>query len=469
MTTRLTGRLAMGRPRLRLPRRTVRFRLTVIYSGLFLAAGAGLLTITYLLVDRSTATALFADGKNGGVIAVKGPPQGSGTQLRHGSPTTRQMQIARQLTAQAAAQHAKDLHQLLTQSGIALAIMAVLAIALGWVVAGRVLRPLRAMQAAAQQITERSLHERLAFPGPADEVKDLADTIDGLLARLETAFEAQRHFVASASHELRTPLTLDRALLEVALADPGATAEDLRSTCQDLLVSGEQQERLIEALLTLASSERGLDRRERFNLAAVTARAVSAHRVDAEHRGLQVGISLGNAVVAGDPDLAERMAANLMDNAIRHNVPGGRLDVRTETRDARAVLAVGNTGPPVPQDQAGRLFEPFQRLSGHRATHPDGHGLGLSIVRAIAAAHDAGLKVLLRPGGGLNVEVHFPEPDPQANGHGGTGMHASNEDQIRRKARSPIEVRHRRSKETADGATPDPLWQASRSSYPRVI
>jgi signal transduction histidine kinase len=423
-----------------------------------------LLAITYLLVDRSTATMLLADGKDGGVIAVEGPSQGPGTQLRNGSPTTHQLQIARQLSAQAAAQHARDLHQLLTQSGIALAIMAVLAIALGWVMAGRVLRPLRAMKEATQRITERSLHERLVLPGPSDEVKDLADTIDGLLARLDTAFQAQRHFVASASHELRTPLTFDRALLEVALADPGATAADLRSTCEELLISGEQQERLLDALLTLASSERGLDRREQFNLAAVTARAVSAHRADAEHRGLQVSVSLGNAAVVGDPDLAERMAANLVDNAIRHNVPGGRLDVLTETRNARAVLAVGNTGAAVPQDQVGRLFQPFQRLCGDRATHPDGHGLGLSIVRAIAVAHDAGLKVLLLPGGGLNVEVHFPAPDPRANGHRGTSIQAGNEDQIRRKARSPIEVRHRPSGETDAAGTPTP----QEPSHPRI-
>jgi signal transduction histidine kinase len=438
MATHLTSRLAMARSRLRLPRRTVRFRLTVLCSGLFLAVGAGLLAITYLLVDRSTAIALFASGKDGGMIAVKGPAQGRGTKLRNGSPTIQQMQIARQLRAQAAAQHAKDLHQLLTQSGIALAIMAVLAIALGWVVAGRVLRPLRTMKDATQRITERSLHERLAIPGPGDEVKDLADTIDGLLERLERAFEAQRHFVASASHELRTPLTFTRALLEVALADQGATAEDLRSTCEELLTSGEQQERLLEALLTLASSERGLERRDRFDLATVTARAVSAHRADAEHRGLQLGVSLTDTAAVGDPDLAERLAANLVDNAIRHNVPGGHLEVLTETRNARAVLTVGNTGPAVPPDQVGRLFEPFQRLSGNRAAHADGHGLGLSIIRAIADAHDAGIKVLLSPGGGLTVEVHFPPPDPPANGRRGTSTHAGDGDQIRRKARSPI-------------------------------
>jgi signal transduction histidine kinase len=419
------------------PRLTIRFRLTVLYSGLFLAAGAGLLAITYLLVEQSPATGLFVNGKDGGVIAIRGPSQRQAARLRNGAPTTRQLQIARQMSAQVTAQHARDLHQLLSQSGIALAIMAVLAIGLGWVAAGRVLRPLRRIRAATLQITERSLHERLALAGPGDEVKDLADTIDGLLARLETAFEAQRHFVASASHELRTPLTLDRALLEVALADPGATAEDLRFACEELLASGEQQERLLEGLLTLASSERGLDRRERFSLAAVTARAVSAHRADAENRGLRVDVSLENAVAVGDPDLAERMAANLVDNAIRHNVPGGRLEVVTGTRNARAVLAVANTGPLVPQDQVSRLFQPFQRLVGDGPAHPDGHGLGLSIVRAIATAHDAVLKVLLRPGGGLTLEVHFPAPSPSVNGHRGNTMPSGDEEQSLREACGP--------------------------------
>jgi signal transduction histidine kinase len=417
MAKPVAGWLRVARARLR--RRTVRLRLTVLYSSLFLVAGAGLLAVTYLLVDRSSAVGLFVMGKDGQEIAVKVPAAGSpgsGAGLGDGSPTAHQLQIARQLYGQATAQHARDLHQLLTQSGIALAIMAVLAIVCGWLMAGRVLRPLRAMTAATQQITERNLHERLALPGPGDEVKHLADTIDGLLARLEAAFEAQRHFVASASHELRTPLTFDRALLEVALADPAASAEDLRSTCQELLASGKQQERLLEALLTLASSERGLDRHDLFDLAAVAGRAISMHRPDAERRGVQVSISLAHASVAGDPDLAERMAANLVDNAIHYNTPGGHLEVHTESRNQQAILTVSNTGPPVSQDQVNRLFQPFQRHTGDRTTHPDGHGLGLTIVRAIATSHDANLKVQPRPDGGLHVQVHFPAPRLRTNG-----------------------------------------------------
>jgi hypothetical protein len=210
--------------RLHLPHRTLRFRLTVLYSGLFLVAGAALLAITYLLVDRSTATALFVNGKTGAKIAVQSPagsPSHS-PQLKNGLPSPKQLQLAHQLAAQASGQHTQDLHQLLIQSSLALGIMAALAVVAGWLMAGRALRPMRLMATATQQISEHNLHERLSLSGPNDEVKTLGDTIDGLLGRIEGAFEAQRSFVASASHELRTPLTLDRALIEVALANPDA-------------------------------------------------------------------------------------------------------------------------------------------------------------------------------------------------------------------------------------------------------
>jgi signal transduction histidine kinase len=419
---RLINRLTMARSRsrLRLPRRTVRFRLTVLYSGLFVVAGIGLLAITYVLVDHSTTSALFVSNKNGERVAVRGTPGGSSShnpQLKTGTPTLQQLGIARQLAAQATAQHARDLHQLVTQSAIALGVMALLAIVLGWLMAGRVLRPLRTMATATQQITERNLHERLAISGPNDEVKHLADTIDGLLARLENAFQAQRHFVANASHELRTPLTFDRALLEVALADPDASAEDLRSTLEELLASGEQQERLIEALLALASSERGLDRRDHLDLAVVAQRAFLPHRAEAGRQGLQLTTSLGTARLTGNPALVERMVANLIENAVRYNVPEGSIDLRTETNDGSAVLTVANTGLSVSQDDVDRLFQPFQRLGADRTAHPDGLGLGLSIVRAIVAAHGAGLKIRLRPGGGLVVQIYFPLPPVSVNNH----------------------------------------------------
>ena len=396
---------------IKLPRRTARFRLTALFSVLFLAAGAGLLAITYALVDSTTEPSLLVAGKTS--IAVRNPsagqlPSPGSVRLKHGPPPAGSEHLARQLYAQAGATHAHDLHQLLEWSGVALGIMAMLAIGLGWLIAGRVLRPLRSMKTATQRITESNLHERLALPGPDDEMKDLADTIDSLLVRLETAFASQRRFVASASHELRTPLTLNRALLEVALADPDASADDLRATCTDLLAAGEHQERLIEALLALATSERGLDRREPIDLAKVTRLALDSHYTEAENRGLRLDVSLGHATVQGDPDLTERMAANLIDNAIRYNLPDGSVKVRTETRYGHALLTVANTGPPVPADKVDQLFRPFQRLPADRASHPDGHGLGLSIVRAIATAH--GVRIDTRPGpsGGLTVEALFP-------------------------------------------------------------
>jgi signal transduction histidine kinase len=425
------GAWSAGRVALR--RRTLRFHLTLLYCALFLVTGAGLLGITYVLVD-STGTTLLRKDHDGTVIAVNGETGAAAPRLHDGGPSAGLERLARQLNAQAAAQHARDLHELLTQSGLALAAMTALAIALAWLTVGRALHPLRAMKRATQRITEHNLDERLGLSGPGDEVKDLADTIDGLLARLETAFEAQRRFVASASHELRTPLTLNRALLEVALADPDAGAGDLRATCEELLAAGEHQERLVEALLTLATSERGLDRRDPFDLAVTTRRALAPHRAEAERRGLKLSAWFGHAAVLGDPDLTERMAANLIDNAIRYNLPGGRVEVRTETGtgtetragtetgtgtetragagagadDDHAVLTVANTGPPVPADQVDQLFQPFRRLTADRTSHPDGHGLGLSIVRAIATAHDARLEVRLGPGGGLTVAAHFP-------------------------------------------------------------
>jgi signal transduction histidine kinase len=380
----------------------------------------GLLTITYLLVDRSTGTEVLVSNK-AGAIAIKGAtaggPQNLTPQLGTGSPTAQQLRLARQLRTQAAAQHANDLHQLVTQSAIALAITAVLTIVLGWLMAGRVLRPLRNMTTTTHQISARNLHERLALTGPDDEVKDLADTIDGLLARLETAFDAQRQFAANVSHELRTPLTLDRSLLEVALADSDASIADLRTTLEELLASGEQQERLIEALLTLARSEQGLDRWDPIDLTAITRRVMTTHHQEAEQRELYLHVVLDEASTSGNPYLVERAITNLVDNAIRHNAHGGHVDISTRTTDGQAILTVSNSGAHVAEDVGGRLFRPFQRLEGDRTHHADGHGLGLSIVRAIAIAHDAGIKVRLPSSGGLHVEIHFPLAPVHTNGH----------------------------------------------------
>jgi signal transduction histidine kinase len=385
-----------------LPPPTVRLRLALLYSALFLISGAVLLAITYFLFRRSTGVNL--------IVPTMEPTLSP--QAHHAIESK---------FAGLESRHAEDLNQLLVQSGIALAIMTAVSIVLGWLVAGRVLRPLRTMTATTRQISERNLHERLALPGPRDELKDLADTVDGLLSRLETAFGAQQRFVANAAHELRTPLTLWRALLEETLTDPDATIDSFRTTSRRLLALGEEQERLLEALLTLASSERGLDRHEPFDLAAVVATVLDDPPPGAEPLDLRIDTELKPAPAAGNTALAERLVRNLIDNAVRYNVPGGQVQVQTGTDPGGSFLSVTNDGPTIPAAEIERLLEPFQRLGPNRTAPSDGHhGLGLSIVRAIATAHHATLLAEARPEGGLAVKVTFPprgadhNPDPIA-------------------------------------------------------
>ncbi|MBV9593114.1 MAG: HAMP domain-containing histidine kinase [Actinobacteria bacterium] len=397
-----------SRSLLRVPSRTVRLRLTLFYSGLFLFSGAALLATTYLLVRRATGPTVVIKNGKAGSQPISGAAAGqylSNSRLPHNLPS-----YAQQARAQAVHDHAAELHQLLIQSGIALAIMTVASIALGWLVSGRVLRPLRTITATTRQISERNLHERLALGGPADELKDLADTVDGLLARLESAFGAQRRFVANAAHELRTPLTLLRALLEETLTDPSATIDSFRATSRRLLALGQEQERLIEALLTLASSERGLDHQEPFDLSVIVDTILLRPQPDIERLDLQIDASIEPAPITGDPALAERLVRNLIDNAIRHNIADGTVQVSTGTMNGQAFLTVINTGPIIPDGEAARLFEPFQRLAPDRTAQSNGHhGLGLSIVQAIATAHNATIAAHTQRDGGLSIMVSFPQ------------------------------------------------------------
>jgi len=278
-----------------------------------------------------------------------------------------------------------------------------------------VLSPLRTITAAARRVSARSLHQRIGMTGPDDELKELGDTFDQLLGRLEASFRAQRQFVAHASHELRTPLARQRTLLEVALRDQQATSASLRAACERALAAGEQQERLIAALLTLARSERGLDRFEQLDLAGIAADALAAQRDDVAARGLVVAADLAPAPALGEPGLAERLITNLVDNAVRYNVPDGRVEISTGQRGGRGFLALQNTGPVIPPDQLGRLFQPFQRLDPARGAgggDERGLGLGLAIVGAIAAAHGAELRAVTGARGGLTVTVVFPPPPP---------------------------------------------------------
>ena len=256
-------------------------------------------------------------------------------------------QLAQAGTVQAA-QRAVDSHQLLVNSGIALAIVAVLALLTGWLVAWRMLQPIRTITRTARRISSTSLHERLALDGPQDELKELGDTLDSLFARLEAAFEAQRHFVANASHELRTPLTAERTLLQVALDDPGTTTAAWRSTAQEVLASSDEQARLIEALLTLATSESELNKREPVDLAPAVTAALAGLRPETGRLGIHIDAVTEPAPLDGDPLLIERLVANLLTNAVRHNIPGGRVKIRTGVKDGEAVLSVANTGPLVP-------------------------------------------------------------------------------------------------------------------------
>ena len=391
--TSLAARLAALLSRLPRPRPTARLRLTLLYGCLFTFAGAALLGFTYWLFYRGT---------NGGRRILPTAPSGSGISCMPDDKHCIRL-------AQAwMALHRFDLHTLLTQSSIALAVMAALAFALGWLVAGRVLRPVRTITAAARRISATSLHERLALTGPDDEFSELAATLNDLLARLEASFTAQRHFVANASHELRTPLTLDRTLLQLALRNPGTTTEQWRTTGQELLESGIHQEDLLEALLTLATSETGISSREPADLSEAAAAGLRAATPEAERRRLRVAAALNPVPVLGDPNLIERLAVNLLDNAVRHNTAGGTVQLTTGQQDGRAVISVVNTGPVIPATEVTRLFRPFERFATPRASNGNGHGLGLSIVAAIARAHDATITAHARPEGGLDIQVSFP-------------------------------------------------------------
>ncbi len=465
---------------LRLPRRTARLRLTALYGGLFLLSGVALVAATYVLFERATeyktphlptiphtpaiqqlhfpVEPALAKAPAGQTVVIEhshplaqaqqelGQAQYELSQARprliEGVPT----QLARVQHQVTAAQHqleqdqrqladavhqlahvgpaqatqrAVDSHQLLVNSAIALAIVAVLALLAGWFVAGRMLRPIRTITRKARRISSTSLHERLALDGPQDELKELGDTLDDLFGRLDAAFEAQRRFVANASHELRAPLTRQRALIQVALADPDASSTSLRAAHERVLASELDLEQMIDALLTLTRGQTGLQRRERLDLAALASKALLARESEAQGRDLDVRATLAPAPTAGDPRLVERLVANLLDNAIRHNnILEGYVEITTGTRQEHAFLTVANSGPTIPPEEVPRLLQPFQRLHGTRTTRGNGNGLGLAIVDAIATAHRATLSAQPRPGGGLTVEVTFPSAPLSLRGDG---------------------------------------------------
>jgi signal transduction histidine kinase len=390
--------------RIGLPRPTVRLRLTAVYSSLFLVCCVLLLGITYLLVRHQLTETFFITSGKPALVALAGTTQQFTIRARGVIPGPIGGPSPKEIVAAAHSQSVATLHEFVVDAGIALAVMAVLSMWLGWIIAGRALRPLRVITNTAREISASNLHRRLDLGGPDDELKQLGVTFDGLLGRLEQAFDAQTQFVANASHELRTPLTFERTVLEVALSDPNLTVDSLRHACEQVLASGIQQERLIEALLTLSRSQGGLDRSEPVDLAAIARSAADA----VDHPGIAFETRFGAAETRGDPRLVERLVANLVANAVAHNVPAGTVWIVTETRAGTAVLRVSNTGPPVPAGDVPRLFRPFERLDDRRADgRTAGVGLGLSIVEAVARAHDAVIDAKARADGGLDIEVSF--------------------------------------------------------------
>ena len=376
----------------RLSERSVRLRLTALYGGLFLVSGAGLLALTYLLVEGATAGASVTASTG---LALT--PSGE--------------------RAMTATSHSIELHQLVVQSGIALAIMTAVSAALGWLVAGRVLAPLRTMTAATRRISDENLHERLAMRGPRDELTELADTIDELLARLEAAFDAQRRFVANASHELRTPLAMMRTSLDVAIAKPEPIPAAVQALDVKLREGLGQADRLVESFLVLARAQHGArDDRGAVSLARLVDLALHDRALAIAEKGIDVHTSLAPVSVTGNATLLSRMVENLIENAVRHNEPGGFITVVGEIRGDAARLVVENGGPRLDEASVGRLGRPFGRLAADRTGSADGVGLGLSIVAAVASAHGGALELHARSDGGLRAEIELagatraPEP-----------------------------------------------------------
>ena len=383
----------------RLPGRTVRVRLTVLYVLLFLFSGALLLVIVSGVTVHSSAEVA-------GPHAGPPPPQpGAHTHAPQPPAAHLQPQVPHQpLQAQLG-------HVLFISSLIALAIMTIVSAALGWLVAGRALRPVRQMTAAAQRISEDNLHERLAVAGPRDELKELGDTIDGLLARLEGAFNAQRRFVANASHELRTPLTTMRASLDVALAKPEPVPPQTVALAGRLRAELDKVDTLLEAFLVLARAQHHhLPGSTALPLDYVVGAALAdqAAAIHARNLTVQDTSGPGGAWVTGSQALLSRLVENVIGNAVCHNADGGWIRITTQTDGRRASLVVENGGQVLDQRQVAELAQPFRRLGADRTGSAQGSGLGLSIVAAIAEAHGGTLDLQAREGGGLRVCVELP-------------------------------------------------------------
>jgi len=396
-----------------LSRRPVRLRLALLYSGLFLLAGAALLAVTYGIVAntlRSTVPpqriAAITDS-SGSISSCKA----NATTVAQAEACKQEAIAAAQGIADQAAQDQRDLalSHLLDVSAAGLAAMAVVSALLGWIMAGRVLRPVHAITAAARRASQENLGERIALAGPEDELKELADTFDAMLARLDAAFASQRRFVANASHELRTPLTVMRTAIDVTLAKPERTPAQLEAMAAEVRQGAGQAERLVEALLTLARSDRGTGPRSVLDLAVLAEDALDAAAPAIKADSLRVTSGLEPGLAVGDQVLVERLVRNLVDNAVRHNVAGGWLAVTSGSREGQAFVSVANSGPVIDELEVAALFEPFRRRCPHAGPDaPEGSGLGLSIVESVVRAHHGDIVAAPVQDGGLQVTVLLP-------------------------------------------------------------
>lgn len=382
-------------------RPTIRIRLTLLYGGMFLMAGIVLLTIIYMLAadalnEGSALPIKIVGGKFEATGSCNLPTESSGAELQNAVNACMQHQ------------RAMSLNTLLNRSLMALVGLTVVAFAFGYAMAGRVLSPLGRITRTAQRVAGSDLHRRIELGGPDDELKELADTFDEMLDRLDRAFESQRRFVANASHELRTPLAINRTLLEVQLADPEASPE-LAQLGKTLLATNERSEQLVEGLLLLARSENKIVDKKPVDLAEVASQAMDQARAEAQAKGVEFRGVRQQAFVQGNGVLLERIALNLVQNAVRYNIAKeGWVEVTTEPQSGCAVLVVTNTGPMVPAYEVENLFEPFRRLRTERTGSDKGVGLGLSIVRSVTRAHGGTITAQPREGGGLVMRVVLP-------------------------------------------------------------
>jgi signal transduction histidine kinase len=400
-----------------LARRSVRARIALACAGLFLVTGSAFVAATYTLADRSFAASSVARQAAANQTATKGTPDQ--TQLlkicqkeQLGPPMTdAQLAQCKEAFAGGAAfgatnQRDRDLHQLLLWSLVGLVGGTIVAGGLGWSIGRRILRPLHKVTSAAQRASQEHLDERIHLDGPNDELKELADTFDDMLDRLDRAFASQRRFVANASHELRTPLTSMRTLIDVAMAKPARTTEGLEILVGRVRDAVDQSEAIIDSLLTLARSDRGLTIRELVDLEAAALDAIDQTGTVARESDITVEANLSAAPIPGDRVLVERLVTNLVDNAIRYNFEGGSIHVETGTADGQSYLSVTNSGPLVQESKLPSLFEPFTRLE-QRVTNGQGVGLGLSIVASVVAAHGGHLEADTLANGGLKITVRF--------------------------------------------------------------